>query len=166
MNLIAILEQEEIGRALGEKTIPEFAPGDTVIVSVNVVEGTRKRVQAYEGVVIAKRNRGLNSSFIVRKIFVGRRRRAYVPDVLAAAGKHRREASWRCASCEAVLPARPFGQVGPDQGKAGLERPRCFPSVNAVRKSTPRGCFFVCQVKIAECPLSAHFERPVDPPRL
>ncbi|MFM0668659.1 50S ribosomal protein L19 [Paraburkholderia sediminicola] len=71
MNLIAILEQEEIGRALGEKAIPEFAPGDTVIVSVNVVEGTRKRVQAYEGVVIAKRNRGLNSSFIVRKISSG-----------------------------------------------------------------------------------------------
>ena len=71
MNLIAKLEQEEIARALGEKTIPEFAPGDTVIVSVNVVEGTRKRVQAYEGVVIAKRNRGLNSSFIVRKISSG-----------------------------------------------------------------------------------------------
>ena len=61
MNLIQTLEAEEIAR-LG-KTIPEFAPGDTVIVSVNVVEGTRKRVQAYEGVVIAKRNRGLNSGF-------------------------------------------------------------------------------------------------------
>ncbi|MEN9775489.1 MAG: hypothetical protein RL322_2559 [Pseudomonadota bacterium] len=69
MDLIQQLEQEEIAR-LG-KTIPEFAPGDTVIVSVNVVEGTRKRVQAYEGVVIAKRNRGLNSSFIVRKISSG-----------------------------------------------------------------------------------------------
>ena len=54
MNLIQTLEQEEIAR-LG-KTIPEFSPGDTVIVSVNVVEGTRKRVQAYEGVVIAKRH--------------------------------------------------------------------------------------------------------------
>ena len=71
MNLIEQLEKEEIARALGEKSIPEFAPGDTVIVSVNVVEGTRKRVQAYEGVVIAKRNRGLNSSFIVRKISSG-----------------------------------------------------------------------------------------------
>ncbi|WP_233802684.1 50S ribosomal protein L19 [Paraburkholderia sp. HP33-1] len=71
MNLIAKLEQEEIARVLGEKTIPDFGPGDTVIVSVNVVEGTRKRVQAYEGVVIAKRNRGLNSSFIVRKISSG-----------------------------------------------------------------------------------------------
>jgi large subunit ribosomal protein L19 len=69
MDLIQQLEQEEITR-LG-KAIPDFAPGDTVIVSVNVVEGTRKRVQAYEGVVIAKRNRGLNSSFIVRKISSG-----------------------------------------------------------------------------------------------
>ena len=69
MNLIETLEKEEIAR-LGKK-VPEFAPGDTVIVSVSVVEGTRKRVQAYEGVVIAKRNRGLNSSFIVRKISSG-----------------------------------------------------------------------------------------------
>src|ERR1700754_2772014 len=71
MNLIAKLEQEEIARVLGEKTIPSFAPGDTVTVSVNVVEGNRKRVQAYEGVVIAKRNRCMNSSFIVRKISSG-----------------------------------------------------------------------------------------------
>ncbi|HMN21187.1 MAG TPA: 50S ribosomal protein L19 [Ottowia sp.] len=69
MNLIQTLEQEEIAR-LG-KSVPDFGPGDTVIVSVNVVEGTRKRVQAYEGVVIAKRNRGLNSSFTVRKISSG-----------------------------------------------------------------------------------------------
>lgn len=69
MNLIAKLEQEEIAR-LGRK-IPEFAPGDTVIVKVQVVEGDKKREQAYEGVVIAKRNRGLNSSFIVRKISSG-----------------------------------------------------------------------------------------------
>jgi len=67
--MIQTLEQEEIARL--NKTIPVFSPGDTVIVSVNVVEGTRKRVQAYEGVVIAKRNRGLNSSFIVRKISNG-----------------------------------------------------------------------------------------------
>ncbi|MDD2775216.1 MAG: 50S ribosomal protein L19 [Gallionella sp.] len=69
MNLIEQLEQEEIAR-LG-KTIPDFAPGDTVVVNVNVVEGERKRVQAFEGVVIAKRNRGLNSGFIVRKISAG-----------------------------------------------------------------------------------------------
>src|ERR1700675_2881682 len=69
MNLIQKIEQEEVAR-LG-KNIPAFAPGDTVIVNVNVVEGDRKRVQAYEGVVIARRNRGLNSSFIVRKISSG-----------------------------------------------------------------------------------------------
>jgi large subunit ribosomal protein L19 len=69
MNLIKTLEQEEITR-LG-KSVPDFAPGDTVVVNVNVVEGDRKRVQAYEGVVVAKRNRGLNSSFIVRKISSG-----------------------------------------------------------------------------------------------
>ena len=69
MDLIQQIEQEEIARL--NKSIPEFAPGDTVIVSVNVVEGNRKRVQAYEGVVIAKRNRGLNSSFIVRKVSSG-----------------------------------------------------------------------------------------------
>ncbi len=68
-DIIKMLEQEEIAR-LG-KTIPDFAPGDTVVVGVNVVEGNRKRVQAYEGVVIAKRNKGLNSSFIVRKISSG-----------------------------------------------------------------------------------------------
>jgi large subunit ribosomal protein L19 len=71
MNIIESIEQEEIARLTANKTIPAFAPGDTVIVSVNVVEGTRKRVQAYEGVVIAKRNRGLNSSFIVRKMSSG-----------------------------------------------------------------------------------------------
>jgi len=71
MHLIEKLEQEEIERVLAGKTIPDFAPGDTVVVNVNVVEGNRKHVQAYEGVVIAKRNRGLNSSFIVRKISSG-----------------------------------------------------------------------------------------------
>jgi large subunit ribosomal protein L19 len=69
MDLIQKIEQEEMAR-LG-KTIPAFAPGDTVVVNVNVVEGDRKRVQAYEGVVVGKRNRGLNSSFIVRKISSG-----------------------------------------------------------------------------------------------
>jgi len=69
MNLIQQIEQDEIKR-LG-KNIPDFSPGDTVVVNVNVVEGERKRVQAFEGVVIAKRNRGLNSSFIVRKISSG-----------------------------------------------------------------------------------------------
>ena len=69
MNLIRKLEQEEIKRL--NKTVPDFSPGDTVIVNVNVVEGERKRAQAFEGVVIAKRNRGIGSSFTVRKISSG-----------------------------------------------------------------------------------------------
>ncbi|HUP10348.1 MAG TPA: 50S ribosomal protein L19 [Caldimonas sp.] len=69
MDLIQTLEREEIARLA--RKVPEFAAGDTVIVNVNVVEGNRKRVQAFEGVVIARRNRGLNSSFIVRKISSG-----------------------------------------------------------------------------------------------
>ena len=69
MDLIQKLEAEELAR-LGKK-IPDFKTGDTVVVNVNVVEGDRKRVQAYEGMVIAKRNRGLNSAFIVRKISSG-----------------------------------------------------------------------------------------------
>ena len=69
MDLIRTLEQEEIKRL--KKEVPDFSPGDTVIVNVNVVEGERKRLQAFEGMVIAKRNRGLNSSFIVRKVSSG-----------------------------------------------------------------------------------------------
>ena len=69
MNIIEQLEQEEIAR-LG-KTLPDFAPGDTIVVQVKVKEGTRERLQAYEGVVIATKNAGLNSSFTVRKISHG-----------------------------------------------------------------------------------------------
>ena len=91
MNLIQQLEQEEVAR-LG-KTIPEFAPGDTVVVQVKVKEGTRERLQAYEGVVIAKRNRGLNSGFTVRKISSGegveRTFQTYSPQVASIEVKRR-----------------------------------------------------------------------------
>jgi len=93
MNLIEALEREELARLTAKRSIPEFAPGDTVIVSVNVVEGTRKRVQAYEGVVIARRNRGLNSAFIVRKISNGegveRTFQLYSPSIAAIEVKRR-----------------------------------------------------------------------------
>ncbi|NOY62850.1 MAG: 50S ribosomal protein L19 [Gammaproteobacteria bacterium] len=65
-NIIAKIEAEQL-----KKDIPEFAPGDTVVVQVRVTEGSRERLQAFEGVVIAKRNRGLNSAFTVRKISHG-----------------------------------------------------------------------------------------------
>lgn len=69
MNLIQQIEAEEIAKA--GKTIPEFRPGDTVRVGVRVVEGERTRVQAYEGVVIARANKGIASNFTVRKISFG-----------------------------------------------------------------------------------------------
>ena len=69
MNLLQKFEQQQIEK-LNAK-IPEFQPGDTVRVNVKVVEGTRERVQAYEGVCIARRNAGFNSSFTVRKISYG-----------------------------------------------------------------------------------------------
>ena len=124
MNLIAILEQEEIAR-LG-KTIPDFAPGDTVVVSVNVVEGERKRLQAFEGVVIAKRNRGLNSGFIVRKISAGegveRTFQTYSPVIASIEVKRRgdvrraklyylRERSGKSARIKEKLPARKVKNV-------------------------------------------------------
>ncbi len=71
MNLILQLEQEQVERLRADRPVPEFRPGDTVRVNVKVIEGTRERVQAFEGVCIARRNRGLNSSFTVRKISYG-----------------------------------------------------------------------------------------------
>ncbi len=119
MNIIEQLEQEEIAR-LG-KTLPDFAPGDTIVVQVKVKEGNRERLQAYEGVVIAKRNRGLNSAFTVRKISAGegveRTFQTYSPLVASVEVKRRgdvrraklyylRERSGKSARIKEKLPAR------------------------------------------------------------
>ena len=71
MNLIAELEKELMDRLLAERGVPDFRPGDTLKVNVKVIEGNRERVQAFEGVCIARRNRGVNSAFTVRKISYG-----------------------------------------------------------------------------------------------
>ncbi|HZD89612.1 MAG TPA: 50S ribosomal protein L19 [Pseudolabrys sp.] len=71
MNLIQTLEKEQIDKLSAGKTIPDFTPGDTVSVAVKVVEGERSRVQAYEGVCIARSGRGLHQNFTVRKISYG-----------------------------------------------------------------------------------------------
>ena len=71
MNMIEIIEREEIDRLTEARELPEFGPGDTVRINVKVTEGSRERVQAFEGVCIARKNRGLNSSFTVRKISYG-----------------------------------------------------------------------------------------------
>ena len=71
MNVIQELEKEQVAKLSAGKNIPEFAPGDTVIVNVKVVEGERSRVQAYEGVCIGRAGQGLNENFTVRKISYG-----------------------------------------------------------------------------------------------
>jgi large subunit ribosomal protein L19 len=124
MNLIGILEKEEIARL--NKTIPNFAPGDTVVVNVNVVEGDKKRTQAFEGVVIAKRNKSLNSSFIVRKVSSGegveRTFQTYSPSVASIEVKRRgdvrraklyylRDRSGKSARIKEKLPARKAAAV-------------------------------------------------------
>jgi large subunit ribosomal protein L19 len=126
MNLIEKIEQEEIARLSANRTLPSFGPGDTVVVGVNVVEGTRKRTQAFEGVVIAKRNRGLNSSFIVRKISSGegveRTFQTYSPLIASIEVKRRgdvrraklyylRDRSGKSARIKEKLPARKAAAV-------------------------------------------------------
>ncbi|MDZ7585548.1 MAG: 50S ribosomal protein L19 [Thiobacillus sp.] len=126
MNIIEQLEQEEITR-LG-KTLPDFAPGDTIVVQVKVKEGNRERLQAYEGVVIAKRNRGLNSAFTVRKISAGegveRTFQTHSPLVASVEVKRRgdvrraklyylRERSGKSARIKEKLPARKVKAAAP-----------------------------------------------------
>ena len=71
MNLMQTLEQEEVKKLLANRAVPDFRPGDTLRVSVKVVEGERERVQAFEGVCIARKNAGVNSNFTLRKISYG-----------------------------------------------------------------------------------------------
>ncbi len=71
MNIIEQLEAEQVAALTADRAVPDFGPGDTVRVNVKVVEGTRERIQAYEGVCFARKNGGLNSSFTVRKISYG-----------------------------------------------------------------------------------------------
>ena len=96
---------QELNGERATRNIPDFNPGDTVVVQVKVTEGDRERVQAYEGVVIAKKNRGLNSSFTVRKISHGEGRGARVPDVQSVDQRGQRQTPRSRAARQAVLPA-------------------------------------------------------------
>ncbi|MBT5266525.1 MAG: 50S ribosomal protein L19 [Rhodospirillaceae bacterium] len=71
MNIVEQIASEQVEKLAAERPVPEFGPGDTLRVSVKVVEGTRERLQAFEGVCIARKNDGINSSFTVRKISYG-----------------------------------------------------------------------------------------------
>jgi large subunit ribosomal protein L19 len=123
-NIIEQLETEQMAQ-LG-KEVPDFRAGDTVIVNIKVVEGDRERVQAFEGVVIAKRNRGLNSGFTVRKISHGegveRVFQTYSPTIVSIVVKRRgdvrkakiyylRERSGRSARIREKLPAKKTGTM-------------------------------------------------------
>ena len=130
MNVIKELEQEQIAKLTAGKAIPDFGPGDTVTVNVKVVEGDRTRVQAYEGVCIARAGAGLNENFTVRKISYGegveRVFPLYSPMIELDQGGAPRQGAPR----QAVLLARPARQVGPyrrafrtrDQGRGGSQR--------------------------------------------
>ncbi len=146
-DIIQMLEKEEIAR-LG-KTIPDFAAGDTVVVGVNVVEGTRKRVQAYEGIVVAIRNRGLNSSFIVRKISSGegveRTFQTYSPLIASIEVKRRgavrrsklyylRERSGKSARIREKLEAREKEVLAPEVEVEAKEIEAKEPEVKAEKK--------------------------------
>ena len=160
-DIIQLLEQEEIAR-LG-KTIPDFAPGDTVVVGVNVVEGTRKRVQLYEGVVISKRNRGLNSAFTVRKISSGegveRTFQTYSPliasielkrrgDVRRAKLYYLRERSGKSARIREKLDAREkeIIQDIPKQKRLRRQRLRQLPirQLSNLKSPVKAGLFYLC----------------------
>ena len=134
MNLIQQLEKEQFDKLAATKTIPEFGPGDTVIVNVKVVEGERTRVQAYEGVCIGRSGGGLNESFTVRKISFGEgverkfpilspniesievKRRGVVRRAKLYYLRDRRGKSARIAERQTVRPAK--GVVVPETGSA------------------------------------------------
>ena len=120
-NIIEQLEAEQCDR-----DIPEFHPGDTVIVQVKVVEGQRERLQAFEGTVIARKNRGLNSSFTVRKISYGegveRVFQTYSPSIAGITVKRRGDVR----RGQAVLHARPARQGSQDQGEDQTVFLKCF----------------------------------------
>ena len=123
MNLLQKIEHDQVAKLTETSTPPQFSAGDTLKVSVKVVEGTRERLQAYEGVCIARKNAGINSSFTVRKISYGegveRVFPLYSPRVASIEVVRRGDRPPR----QAVLPARPEGQESPHYGAHDGSRP-------------------------------------------
>ena len=124
MDLIQQLEKEQVAKLTAGKTIPDFQPGDTLLVNVKVVEGERSRVQAYEGVCIGRAGSGLNENFTVRKISYGegveRVFPLYSPMIELDQGGAPRQGPPR----QALLPARAARQVGAHHREAGPSRRR------------------------------------------
>ena len=122
MNIIAELEAAQAAKLLAGKTIPSFQPGDTVIVNVKVKEGERTRVQAYEGVCIARNGGGLNESFTVRKISYGEGVERVFPVFSPNIEFDQARAAGQGPARQALLPARPARQVGAYCRKNGIAR--------------------------------------------
>ena len=125
MNIIQTLEKEQVDKLSAGKEIPDFGPGDTVLVNVKVVEGDKSRVQAYEGVCIGRSGGGLQRELHGAQDFLRRRRRARVPALLADDRLDQGRAPRQGASRQALLPARPARQEGPHhRGDNALSAPR------------------------------------------
>ena len=122
MNLIKEIEHEQMAKLSAGKEIPEFQPGDTLIVNVKIVEGERSRVQAYEGVCIGRSGSGLNENFTVRKISYGEGVERVFPLYVADDRLDQGGAPRSGAPRQALLPARPPRQVGPHRRAAGPQR--------------------------------------------
>ncbi len=120
MNIIAELDAEQAAKLLAGKTIPPFQPGDTVIVNVKVTEGERTRVQAYEGVCIARNGGGINESFTVRKISYGEGVERVFPVFSPNIEFDQARAARQSPARQALLSARPARQVGTYRGKNGI----------------------------------------------
>ena len=119
MNIIQELEKEQAAQIMGDKTMPDFAPGDTVRVNVKVTEGTRTRIQAYEGVVHRARRRRPQRKLHRPQDFLRRGRRARLPALFAVDRFGRGRAARQGPPGEALLSARSARQVGPHRRKAG-----------------------------------------------
>ncbi len=120
MNIIQQFEAEQIARLTATRAVPDFIPGDTLRVSVKVVEGDRSRTQAFEGVCIARSNKGLNSNFTVRKISYGEGVERVFPLELADNRRDHGSAAWRRPPRQAVLSTWPQRQVGAHRGTGPL----------------------------------------------
>ena len=135
MNLIQQLEKEQLDKLSAGKDIPDFEPGDTVIVNVKVVEGERTRIQAYEGVCIGRSGRGINESFTVRKISYGEGVERVFPLLLADGRLDQAGAPRQGAPRQALLPARPARQVGAHRRGRAPRRPVARTWRRATKKS-------------------------------
>jgi len=152
MNLIQQLEKEQFDKLAATKSIPEFGPGDTVIVNVKVVEGERTRVQAYEGVCIGRSGGGLNESFTVRKISYGEGVERVFPVMSprsrwCAAARCVAPSCITCASCAASRPASSRSRTARPPSASNFSRTGCDKSAGFYP------ALFCCGIQVSALPI-------------